>query len=633
MNSVDNKLKRLNNPALTPDERALLRCRAAADFIHAGRHEEAKDALGNLWNGIGNRPELKGLPILTTAEVLLQCGVLSGWLGSVRNISDAQEKAKDLLSEARRIFESQSQKHKVSEVQYEFGMCYWRAGAYDEARVVLAEALKQLGEQDTELKAKILIRRSIVEIWEGRYHDAWDVLEKAEPFFESCGDALKGKWHGQRALVLRRLATSERRSDYADRAIIEFTAAIYHYERAKHERYSATNLNNLAMLLYKLGRYKEAHENLARAQRVLARLKDTGILAQVHETRARVLVAEQRYEEAARVIAGAVQTLEKGGEYGLLADALTVQGVALARLGEMEGSLRVLRRAMNVATDAGASSNAGQAALTLIEEHAERLSDVELYGAYIRADRMLKDTQDAEDIARLRACARIVVRRLRGPKLSDKDFSLPRVVRGYEARFVEQALELEEGSVTRAAKRLGIKHQTMTHLLKARHRQLLRKRTPAISRKRNPHTSDQPHRTESYESDESDEEAQTVSILFVEDNRVVAEAVRETLELEGWGVESCVDGSVALRLIEGREHFDLFLLDNDLPGIHGIELIRRARQLSHRRHTPIVMFSASDLEREAHGVGADVFLKKPDDVKALVGTINRLLLNQLTMQE
>ncbi len=45
----------------------------------------------------------------------------------------------------------------------------------------------------------------------------------------------------------------------------------------------------------------------------------------------------------------------------------------------------------------------------------------------------------------------------------------------------------------------------------------------------------------------------------------MAEAVRETLEFEGWGVESCADGNAALRRIEGREHFDLFLFDNDLP--------------------------------------------------------------------
>jgi two-component system chemotaxis response regulator CheY len=410
-----------------------------------------------------------------------------------------------------------------------------------------------------------------------------------------------------------------------DRAIIEFTAAIYHYERAKHERYSATNLNNLAMLLYKLGRYKEAHENLDRAQRVLVRLKDAGILAQVNETRARVLVAEQRYGEAASVIAGAVQTLEKGGEYGLLADALNVQGVVMARLGDYESSLRVLRRAMNVATDAGASSNAGQAALTLLEEHNERLTDAEIYSVYLRADRLLKDTQDAEDIARLRACARVVVRRLRGPRLSDKDFSLPRVVHTYEARFVEQALELEEGSVTRAAKRLGIKHQSLTHLLKTRHSHLLRKRTPAVSRKRgilNPGESRGP------DFYEADEETQPVSILFAEDDRIVADTARETLELEGWSVETCVDGGTALRRIESRDHFDLLLLDNGLPGMRGIELVRRARQLPHRRHTPIVMFSASDLAGDARNAGADAFLKKPNDVTALVGTINRLLFTQ-----
>jgi CheY-like chemotaxis protein len=285
----------------------------------------------------------------------------------------------------------------------------------------------------------------------------------------------------------------------------------------------------------------------------------------------------------------------------------------------------VLRRALSVATDAGASSNAGQAALTLIEEHEERLSDVELYGVYLRADRLLKETQDAEDIARLRACARVVVRRLRGPVLSDKDFSLPRVVRAFEARFVEQALELEGGSVTRASKRLGIKHQTMTHLLKTRHKQLLRKRTPIISRRRGAHGSGESRVEESYGAGE---EAKTTSILLVEDDRLVADTVRDTLEFEGWNVEICADGGEALRRVEGREHFDLLLLDNDLPGMRGVELIRRARLLPQRRHTPIIMFSASEIERDALDAGADAFLRKPNDVYALVETINRLLLDQ-----
>lgn len=205
----------------------------------------------------------------------------------------------------------------MSESQYELGMCYWRLGAYDESRLVMQEALKPLTDADIELKAKILIRRTLVEIWEHKYYDALNILRVAEPVFESANDALKGRWHGQKGLVLRRLAAAEGQPDYYDRAIIEYTAAIYHYEQARHERYCGNNLNNLAFLLYKLGRYREAHEHLDRAQLIFTKLKDPGNLAQVDETRARVLIAEKRYRDADRIIAGVIKTFEQGWRIGL----------------------------------------------------------------------------------------------------------------------------------------------------------------------------------------------------------------------------------------------------------------------------------------------------------------------------
>jgi CheY-like chemotaxis protein len=233
---------------------------------------------------------------------------------------------------------------------------------------------------------------------------------------------------------------------------------------------------------------------------------------------------------------------------------------------------------------------------------------------------MLKETQDAEDVARLRACARVVVRRMRGPRLSDKEFSLQRAVREYEARFVEEALELEEGSVTRAAKRLGIKHQSLTHLLQTRYQHLLQKRRPAVSRRRSIITVPRQPRPRVNAKAE-----RRVSILLVEDNEMVAEPVKESLEYEGWGVVLCADGGEALRLIEGPKPFDLLLLDNELPGVKGVELIRRARSMTHRRHTPIAMFSASDVAGEARAAGADAFLRKPDDVPILVEVVGRML--------
>lgn len=479
MTLADEHLKELDNPSLTTEECALLRCRVAADLIHRGQYEAAREALGELWPGVGGAPEVNGLRPAVAAEVLLQCGVLTGWLGSARNVAGAQERAKDLLSEALRGFQSLGEYRKASETQYELGICYWRLGAHDEARVVMSEALKPLKDAEVELKAKILVRRTLVEISENRYYDALIILKEAESIFESASDALKGRWHGQKGLVLRRLATAEGRADYADRAIMEFTAAIYHYEQAKHERYAATNLNNLAMLLYKVGRYRDAHEHLDRAGATLRKLSDAGLLAQVDETRARVFIAEKKYGEASRVIIRAVQTLEQGGESALLADALTVQGVAWARLGAYENSINALRRAVSIAEAVGAFSNAGLAALALIEEHgALRLSAVEASKMYLRADKLLKDTQDVEDITRLRACGRIVIRRLSGGRLHDKNFTFYGAVHDFEATIIEQALEESEGSVTRAAKLLGLKHQTFISMMNARHQKLLMKRTP-----------------------------------------------------------------------------------------------------------------------------------------------------------
>ena len=479
MNLADTKLNQLLDPNLTPEKRALMRCEMVSDFILSGQYEAAQEELGVFWRGIGKRPDVQGLTETTGAEVLLQCGSLSGWLGTAKHKLGAQDSAKDLISEALRIFEAHRKQTRIAEAQYELAICYWRTGAFDEGRVILEEAFEL---SNDEQKPKILIRSTLIENSAGRYNDTLRMLDKAEPVFQTASDALKGKWHGQRGVALLRLAAAEQRIDYSDRAIIEFTAAIYHDEQAGHKRYCGTNLNNLAFLMNKLGRYDEAHQYLDRANKIFEGLKDPGNIAQVVETRARVFLAEQKYAEAFGAINYAVGILERGGEQALLADALTVQATIQARI-KNNHSLSTFRRAIEVARDAGALESAGLAALSLIEEHGVRLSEHELYQVYRRADKLLAITQDAEDIARLRKCALIVMKKLFGKSL-DKDFYLPDVILAYEERFVEQALEEENGSVTRAARKLGLTHQRFIYILEARHRELLKKRTPPIAHRR-----------------------------------------------------------------------------------------------------------------------------------------------------
>src|SRR5215210_572876 len=159
MNLTDERLKELDNPALTADERAALRARVAADLINAGQYEAAREALGELWLGVGGRPNVEGLEDRATAEVLLQAGVLSGWLGKVKG---AQEAAKDLISESAALFEKLGESNRAAAARADLALCYWREGGYSEARVMLEEAAARI-KDDPSLKAKTVLRFAIVE--------------------------------------------------------------------------------------------------------------------------------------------------------------------------------------------------------------------------------------------------------------------------------------------------------------------------------------------------------------------------------------------------------------------------------------------------------------------------------------
>ncbi len=630
MTLAETLLQQLENRALSRDERAQLQCRIAADFEHRGQYDSARDALAELWQGIGERPALEGLSELTAGEVLLRAGSLSGYLGSVRQIEGAQDAAKDLISESITRFQAMGETARVAAAQSELGFCYRRAGAYDEARLVYKEALKRLADSsEKELRAKILLRLVIVESLSGRYNDALRILTDETRFFEeSTNDFLKGKFHSDLACTLTCLGQAENRLDYIDRAIIEHTAASHYFEQARHISYRASAESNLGFLLYTIGRHEEAHEHLNAARRLFADVQNKGRIAQVDETRARVLMAQGKMRGAESAIREAVRVLSKGGEQGLLAEALTTQGRILSKRGNFIESLNTLRRAADLAESAGALEDAGRALLSLIEEHADHLAEHELLETYERGHNLLRETQDAETISRLRACSIRIVsarraslsqRRVRSLVDFWANFNLTERVHAYEARYVRRALIDGQGSVTRAARLLGLHyHGTLAAMLEegGRHKDLAHLRLPPETRKqsiinrnsRRPRT-----------------KARTVKILCVEDHQVVADALKETLEELGWTVELCADGAEAMRKIESKSRYHLFILDNQLPGKDGLDLARRARQLPHRRRTPIIMLSASDVEREALRAGVNAFLRKPEDIGRLTTTVTRLL--------
>ena len=175
---------------------------------------------------------------------------------------------------------------------------------------------------------------AVVENTDGKQQEALELLLSNARLFEKIKNHyLKGGYHHQLAAVLQNLAEMQGRSDYRDRSILEFTAAAFHFEESGHIKYAASVENNLGLLQAHIGRFKEAHKHLDHARRLLSSIKDKGMLADVNDSRAKVLLMEARNEEAERVSRYVVSMVKRTGQAAKLAEALTTHGVSLARLG------------------------------------------------------------------------------------------------------------------------------------------------------------------------------------------------------------------------------------------------------------------------------------------------------------
>jgi tetratricopeptide (TPR) repeat protein len=440
-------LRELVNPNLSVGGRAELCCELAKEFENQGEYEQAREVLGGLWPHIGERPQLAGLEPASTGEVLLRVGVLTGLIGSKNQIAETQETAKDLISESLAVFESLNYQKKIAEAQTELAYCYWRTGEISEARDLLKEALSRLA-TDSELKAKAVLRLAVVERRAGYHNRALRILTKSASLFQRINsNTLKGCYHQAIADVLENLWASDGPKDYLDRALVEYAAASYHFEQAEHRSYLANVENNLGFLLYKVNHFEEAHEHLDSARHIFTRLKDRNAAAQVDETRARVYLKEKRNTEAEKVARASVRSLEHTDRQSLLAEALITHGIALARLGRDSAALAAFQRAIAVSQLIGALNRAAEASFTAFQEMGQRLTVAE------------------------------ETRPVSGRTLSEE-------LRSVEHDLMKKALEESEGSITYAARSLGMSYQNLDYALKTRHKDLLKKRTPVRRRPR-----------------------------------------------------------------------------------------------------------------------------------------------------
>jgi len=114
-------------------------------------------------------------------------------------------------------------------------------------------------------------------------------------------------------------------------------------------------------------------------------------------------------------------------------------------------------------------------------------------------------------------------------------------------------------------------------------------------------------------------------LLLVEDDKDINQLICLNLEALGYWVTSCDNGSEGLALAS-QGGFDLLILDIMLPGIDGLTLCKRLRQI--KNFTPILMLTAKNTEADrviGLEVGADDYLSKPFSILELQARVKAML--------
>ena len=118
------------------------------------------------------------------------------------------------------------------------------------------------------------------------------------------------------------------------------------------------------------------------------------------------------------------------------------------------------------------------------------------------------------------------------------------------------------------------------------------------------------------------------TIMLVDDSATILLSVSNILMKAGYAVEQARSAEEGLRLFEAGKKTDLLITDLNMPGMNGIELIKKVRALSAYKFMPILFLTTESQQSkraEAKAAGASGWLVKPVTAEDLIATLGMVL--------
>ena len=317
-----------------------------ADVFEAemnGDYSRAYQLLSVFWNDFRIQPNTTELSDDLVAEVFLRCGSIAGYLGRSRQIPEAQDVSRNLLSEAKQKFLRLGLEAKVAECDNYLALTYERVGDVKNARDYLNSAFSRDIPINHPTRLYSHIIDSLLNLIEKNYDGIIQSSIMLENLFQDCSNKIyQGCFYNHYGLALKNLGNT-------DEALDKFLSARFFFFEAGHHQYCGALENNIARLYTVSGQFKEAHNFANKAENTFKLVGDFCRQGYSLDTRASIFLAEGNYEKALEYAEKGIKFLNNGENMMFLLETHKTKIKALIHLKQTSEARASITKAGQIA--------------------------------------------------------------------------------------------------------------------------------------------------------------------------------------------------------------------------------------------------------------------------------------------